>query len=288
MKNKFLSLVALSVLLVSCSKDDNNSTVASSQLKLNLTGLENLGANYKYEGWIVVNGAPVTTGTFTVNDAGILSKTTFDVAATTLANATAFVLSIEPANDTDPAPSNTKYLVGDFSGNTATVNTGIVGDFSAATGKYLIASPTDGGLNPYAGVWFFDGVNGVTGLNLPTLEAGWKYEGWAVTNNGNTVLSTGTFTNPVGADNSAIYSGPMSGPASPGEDFVTNAPTGVTFPLDLRGAKLVISIEPNPDNSPMPFKLKPLSHDVSQTVAPGDTYSMMKDLSSFPSGTVTR
>ena len=84
MKNKSLFLVALSVLLVSCIDDDNNT--AAPQLKLNLTGLENLGANYKYEGWVVVNGAPVTTGTFTVNDDGVLSQTTFDVAAATLAN----------------------------------------------------------------------------------------------------------------------------------------------------------------------------------------------------------
>ena len=285
MKNKFLSLLAFGMLLVSCSKDDNTATP---QLKLNLTGLENLGANYKYEGWIVVNGSPVTTGTFTVNDAGVLSKTTFDVDATSLAAATKFVLSIEPANDADPAPSNTKYLVGDFSGNSAVVSAGIVGDFSATTGKYLIASPTDGGLNPYAGVWYYDGVNNLAGLNLPTLDAGWKYEGWAVTNNGNTVLSSGKFSNPAAIDESAIYSGTMAGPPTPGEDFVTNAPTGVIFPANLRGATLVISIEPNPDNSPMPFTLKPLSHQVSQTVVPGDTYSMIKSLTSFPSGTVTR
>jgi len=285
MKNKFFSLVASSVLLVSCS-DDNN--IAAPQLKLNLTGLENLGANYKYEGWIVVNGVPVTTGTFTVNDAGVLSKTSFDVDETTLAAATKFVLSIEPANDNDPAPSNTKYLVGDFSGNSATIGAGIVGDFSTSVGKYLIASPTDGGLNPYAGVWFYDGINNLAGLSLPTLDAGWKYEGWAVTNNGNTILSTGKFTNPAAVDESGIYSGPMAGPSTPGEDFVTNAPAGVTFPADLRGATLVITIEPNPDNSAMPFTLKPLSHNVSQTAVPGDTYTMLKDLTSFPSGTVTR
>jgi hypothetical protein len=287
MKNKFLSLVALSVLLVSCSDDDNNTTAAP-QLKLNLTGLENLGTNYRYEGWVVVNGAPVTTGTFTVNDAGVLSQTTFDVAASTLANATAFVLSIEPANDPDPAPSNTKYLVGDFSGNSASVNTGIIGDFSGATGKYLIASPTDGGLNPYAGVWFMNGVTFSSGFNLPTIDVGWKYEGWVVSNDGSVVLSTGKFTNPAQADETAQYSGAMAGPPFPGEDFITNAPAGITFPGNLRGTTLVITVEPNPDNSPVPFTIKPLSHQVSQSVIPGDTNDMMRSLTSFPSGTVTR
>lgn len=285
MKNKFLSLVALSVILVSCGDDDNN-TVAP-QLKLNLSGLENLGANYKYEGWIVVNGTPVTTGTFTVNDAGVLSKTVFDVNATSLANATKFVLSIEPANDTDPAPSNTKYLVGDFSGNTATVNAGIVGDFSAATGKYLIASPSSMSMmDPFAGVWFINGANGSSGLSLPTLDAGWKYEGWVVKNG--TVLSTGKFSNPAIADESGIYSGTLASPPFPGEDFIQNAPAGVTFPWDLSSATLVISIEPVPDNSPMPFTLKPLSHNISATPSEGATVDMTRSLTSFPTGTVTR
>jgi hypothetical protein len=284
MKNKFLSLIAFGMLLVSCSKDDNT---AAPQLKLNLTGLENLGANYKYEGWIVVNGSPVTTGTFTVNDAGVLSKTTFDVNATSLANATKFVLSIEPTIDTDPAPSNTKYLVGDFSGNSATINSGIVGDFSASTGKYLIASPTSmSTMDPFAGVWFMNGAGPSNGFNLPTLDEGWKYEGWVVS--GSTVLSTGKFSNPAISDLAALYSGTQPVPPFPGEDFITNAPTGVTFPLNLSGTTLVISVEPNPDNSAMPFTLKPLSHTVSSTPIEGATVDMTRSLTSFPTGTVTR
>lgn len=285
MKTKILLLLLVGTVLVSCS-DDDNQTSQPTQLNLNLTGLENLGANYRYEGWIIVNNAPVTTGTFTVNDAGTLSQTSFTVDSNALVNATQFVLSIEPTVDPDPAPSNTKYLVGDFSGNSATISAGIVGDFTTATGKYLIASPTDGGMNPYAGVWFMNGVTGMAGLSLPTLDSGWKYEGWVVS--GTTVLSTGRFTNPAMADESAFYSGSMAGPTVPGEDFITNAPAGLTFPGNLRGATLVISIEPNPDNSPMPFTLKPLSHIVSQNVVPGDTNDMTRSLTSFPTGTVTR
>ena len=284
MKNKFLSLLAFGMLLVSCSKDDNTATP---QLKLNLTGLENLGANYKYEGWIVVNGSPVTTGTFTVNDAGVLSKTTFDVDATSLAAATKFVLSIEPANDADPAPSNTKYLVADFSGNSATISTGIIGNFAASAGKYLIASPTSmSSMDPLAGVWFMDGSGPSNGFDLPTLETGWQYEGWVVKNG--TPLSTGKFSNPSISDLNASYSGTQPAPPFPGEDFVANAPAGITFPWDLSGATLVISVEPNPDNSAMPFTLKPLSHIVASPAVEGATVSMTRSLSSFPTGTVTR
>lgn len=284
MKQKIVTLMAFGMLLASCSKSE---TAATPQLKLNLIGLENLGANFKYEGWIVVNGLPVTTGTFTVNDQGVLSVTAFDVDATQLANATKFVLSIEPTVDTNPAPSNTKILVGDFSGNSATVNSGIVGDFSTSAGKYLIASPTSmSTMDLFAGVWFMDGTGPSNGFNLPTLEAGWKYEGWVVKNG--TVLSTGKFSNPGASDLTATYSGTQPAPPFPGEDFVANAPTGVTFPWDLSGATLVISVEPDPDNSASPFTLKPLSHTVASTPVEGATVNMMRSLTSFPAGTVTR
>lgn len=287
MKNKLFSLLALSMLMVSCNDDDNN-TVAPTQLRLNLSGLENLGSNYRYEGWLIVNGAPITTGTFTVDAAGALSKTAFDVDATKLAAATQFVLTIEPTVDTDPAPSNTKYLIGDFSGNSATVSTSVVGNFSASTGKYFLATPTNGNANPSAGVWFLNAMSGtpVAGLNLPTLDAGWKYEGWAVS--GNTVLSTGKFSNPNGPDEAAPYSGTQPGPPFPGEDFLNNAPAGITFPGNLSGATFVISVEPVPDNSSMPFTLKPLAHTAASPAVTGTTIDMTRNLTGFPSGTVSR
>ena len=286
MKTKILSLLAISLLAISCSKDDN--TVAPSKLTLNLTGLENLGANYKYEGWLIVNGAPITTGTFTVDAAGTLSKTIFDVDATKLSTATKFVLTIEPAVDANPAPSNSKYLIGDFSGNSAAVNTASVGNFSTSSGKYFLATPTNGNANPSAGVWFLNATSGtpVAGLSLPTLDAGWKYEGWAVS--GSAVLSTGKFSNPNGPDEAAPYSGTQPAPPFPGEDFLKNAPAGATFPGNLSGATFVISVEPVPDNSPMPFTLKPLVHTTANPAVTGTTINMTRNLTGFPSGTVTR
>lgn len=287
MKKLILSVFAVSLLMTSCNSDDD-SVSETPQLKLNLTGLENLGANYRYEGWLIVNGNPVSTGVFTVNDNGVLSKTSFDVNATTLANATKFVLSIEPTVDPSPAPSDTKYLVGDFSGKTATLSAGIVGDFSTATGKYFLGTPTNGNANPESGIWFLDDTSGsaVAGLNLPTLDAGWKYEGWVVTNG--VVLSTGRFSAVNAADEAAPYSGAMMAPPFPGEDFLMNAPAGLTFPGNLSGSTVVISVEPEPDNSPMPFALKPLVHTVANPAVTGQTINMMANLTSFPSGTVTR
>lgn len=287
MKKNFFTILMLGFLITSCNNDDE--VVSSTpELKLNLEGLEDLGSDFKYEGWIIVNDNPISTGVFTVDANGTLSQTSFIVNQTDLANATKFVLTIEPTVDPSPAPSDTKYLVGDFSGNSASISAGIVGDFSESTGKYLLATPTNNNMNPEAGVWFMDisGANPVAGLSLPTLDEGWKYEGWVVSND--VVLSTGKFTSPEGSDEAAPYSGTMMAPPFPGEDFLMNAPEGLTFPGNLSGATLVISVEPHPDNSPMPFALKPLSHTVASPAVTGTNFDMMRSLSSFPSGTVTR
>lgn len=294
MKKLILATFTASLLLISCNNDDEvivlPEVVAPEEpgLKLNLTGLENLGPDYKYEGWLVVGGTPVSTGIFTVDNNGVLSKTLFTVDPTTLSTATTFVLSIEPTIDPSTAPSDTKYLVADFSGNTAAISANIIGDFNTATGKYFLGTPTDGNMNPSAGVWFLDDTSGsaLAGLNLPVLDAGWKYEGWVVSNG--VPVSTGRFSDPNGSDDAAPFSGSMPAPPFPGEDFLTNAPAGVTFPGNLSGATLVISIEPEPDNSPMPFALKPLSASIANPAVTGTTLPMMRSLTSFPSGTVTR
>ena len=66
---------------------------------------------------------------------------------------------------------------------------------------------------------------------LYDLPAGWKYEGWAVING--IPVSTGTFTNISDFDEADPYSSTMPGPPFPGEDFLINAPAGLTFPTDI-------------------------------------------------------
>ncbi|WP_298423109.1 anti-sigma factor [uncultured Kordia sp.] len=295
-KKMFLGL-ALGFFAVSCSSDDD-ATVALSSLDVNLSGLENLGADFVYEGWIIVDGSPVSTGTFTVNDAGALSRTSFTVDAAQLASATTFVLSIEPTVDPDPAPAPTKLLAGDFSGTTATVGLDPVtssGDFNNASGVFFLRTPTDempGSMNngnDQYGVWFgTPGMPPTSGLNLPPLADGWKYEGWVVVD-GVGPLTTGTFTGFTSVDESNDFSGTENnvGPPIPGEDFFLNAPTGFTFPLDVRGRTVVISVEPSPDNSPAPFLLKPLVGTAGTATAPA-TNNFNLNASSFPTGTIVR
>ena len=278
--------LAIGAIAVSC--DPMEPEVGN--LALSLTGLEDLGSDYVYEGWIIVDGDPVSTGTFSINASGALSQSSFEVDQTSLDNATMFVLSIEPAQDSDPAPAATKVLSGAISGGSATLNSGIVGDFSNAAGSFFLRTPTDetdgNNGNDEAGIWFGDPTMSPPSatLVLPTLPDGWAYEGWVVGDNG--PLTTGTFTDVAAADDSAPYSGSAGGPPIPGEDFFNNAPNGESFPLDIRGRTVVISVEPVPDNSAAPFAMKPLLVAAGNETAPA-TYSLGQNLGSLPTGTVS-
>ncbi len=288
-KNTILAMLALGILTTSCDSDDDNAPTTAN-LTINLTGLEELGNDFVYEGWVIVDGAPVSTGTFSSVD----FPQSFSVDADQLSSASTFVLSIEPAVDPDPAPAATKILAGDFSGSSASVNSNnIVGDLSTSTGKYILATPTDtDDTNEASGVWFLDnsGEAAVQGLDLPTLSDGWVYEGWVVFDG--TPVSTGTFTDPNAADNNAatsVFKGDAgNGPGYPGEDFLQNAPSGLTFPTDLKGKTIVISVEPNPDNSAAPFTLKPLAHVVAADAMNHTVIDMGAGPIVSLSGTVTR
>ena len=302
MKNSILltTLLTLFLAFTSCKKDKDDP--AKKELTIAFSGLEDLGDNFAYEGWIIVNDKPVSAGVFDVDANGTLSKTTFELEASDINNAKAYVLTIEPNPDTDPSPSAVHILGGDFLSNTAslTVNHGaaIGTDFATATGSYVLGTPTDGDTdgNENSGVWWLVENNGIltAGLTLPTLPSSWKYEGWAVIDG--TPVSTGTFSSVNGADDSAPHSGelisePFTGTVVPfpGEDFLYNAPTGLTFPTDLAGKTVVISVEPNPDNSPAPFLLKPLVGNVSETAVDHEPYTMTNNaVATNPTGTVSR
>ena len=284
---KFLLTSILFILLFSFSA--NSQTVT-----LNINGLEDLGANYQYEGWLIVGGMPVTTGTFTVDVNGELSQTIFSVNSSDLINATKFVLTIEPIPDPDPDPSSTHILAGDFIDFDAPLSVGdpaaLGDDYSGIDGKYILATPTNGdNSDELSGIWFLDLSSGSpeVGLTLPTLPDGWKYEGWAVISG--IPVTTGTFTAVDMVDEADPYSGPDPGPPFPGEDFLVNAPSGLTFPTDLSGMTGVISIEPDPDNSTAPFLLKPLVGGIPSNAMDHVTYMIDSNVAnSFPTGTAMR
>lgn len=287
----FLAISCVALLAIACVGASKRTLV------LDFTGVEPLANDYHYEGWAIIDGVPRSTGKFNLDDAGDfftvggeeIPSGEFEVDFD-LNHAAFIVISIEPAGDTDASPSDTKYLAGGVTDDAAdlTVDAALAlrDDFTTATGKVILATPTNGaGTNELSGIWFLDLGTGSpeVGLSLPTLPFGWKYEGWAVIN-GQPVTS-GKFTAVDEADESAPYSGPDPGPPFPGEDYLENAPAGLTFPTDLSGGTAVISVEPDPDDDTAPFALKPLVYQFPDPAQDHETYDMDNQAATaFPSG----
>ncbi|MEX2282842.1 MAG: hypothetical protein WEE89_10210 [Gemmatimonadota bacterium] len=287
-------LVLSMVAACDSSTDDDGSRT----LELAFTGLEPLAGGFHYEGWAIIGGAPVSTGKFDLNSTGqvvdlngtVIGGGSFRTQRD-LAGASAIVITIEPTGDTDAIPATTKILAGNLTAGSATLGISapeaLNNSFATAAGRFILATPTDGmNNNELSGVWFLDlvGGNPATGLTLPTLPSGWEYEGWAVINN--TPVTTGRFRSANGADESAPFSGTAApAPPFPGEDFVRNPPTGLTFPTSLRNQMVVISAEPDPDDSPAPFTLKPLRATVSATAADHVVFTLANFATSSPTGT---
>ncbi len=265
---------------------------------LKVDGVQPLANGYHYEGWAIINGSPVSTGKFNVNTNGelvdlsgrVITKGEFDV-GTDLSEATVFAITIEPAGDADSMPSGTKFIAGavsrssDLSANLSINHGAALGDdFLGISGTYILATPTDGAdNNETSGIWYIDLSSGgpTPGLQLPTLPPGFEYEGWVIFDG--TPVSTGKFRDVADADSGNPYSGPQPGKPFPGEDFLQNAPTGLTFPTDLSGRVAAISIEPVPDDDlGTPFPLKPLVGAIPDNAESFTNYQLDNQAGGFP------
>lgn len=236
---------------VECAVSPNVGPTGS-ELVVRFDALPELGEDFVYEGWLIVDGAPVSAGRFDAQD-----EFTFTF-GNDVSNATAYILTIEPAVGDDPAPSATHLIGGDIANGHAVLTTAFGGalgtNFSDVSGGFILAAPSamdDTGAFDDKGIWYLNPSGPSPALDLPNLGDGWTYEGWVVTENG--PISTGRFTTVSGADSDGA--GPAAGPGMtppfPGQDFVNP-------PLSLPGHLAVISVEPEPDDSPAPFAIKPL------------------------------
>ncbi|HEY1551716.1 MAG TPA: anti-sigma factor [Kofleriaceae bacterium] len=250
-----------SLWLVACTNsggDQKTVTISASTLPA-------LGSGYDYEGWFITPGGPESTGRFTVDGSGNPTPATSQVDTTIVDAATAAVITIEPANG-GAGPSSTHIVGGALAGGAADLvvsYTSAVGtDFSSAAGTYILATPSTASdaTDNDQGIWWLvppatQGGSATPGLTLPTLPAGWMYEGWVASATG--PVSTGKFTSVSGADadGAGPTAGPDAGPPFPGEDFIDPAMVLTS------GFKSVITVEPDPDDSTAPFGIKALIAD---------------------------
>lgn len=260
-------------------------------LTLNITGLNDVSPAH-LEGWAIFGDEKRSTGKFAVED-GVLTnldgepQDTFTVDFD-LSIADSIVVTIEPEGDTDSEPSGVVLMSGPLNGNSARLDFPV--DFGEATGTYILATPSNGPeTDEVSGIWFLElPLPPNPGLTLPELPSGWVYEGWAV--NQGVPITSGRFTSAEGEDAFSGYSSDQGFPPFPGEDFLLNAPDGVTFPLNLAdgSSKVVVSVEPDiggeDPTGPAPFAIKPLVGDVPTDAADHVNYDMELNLQSVPSG----
>lgn len=113
-----LVLTIFALGLNSC-RDEQSAAIKQGKLQINITGLPQLSSAFVYEGWLIVNGAPISTGKFTVDQGGELSRSYFSASVDELKKATTYVLTVEPSTDRDPQPSARHVLAGTFDDNSA-------------------------------------------------------------------------------------------------------------------------------------------------------------------------
>jgi len=308
-KKRFVSrsvftILAASFLFAAACSDDSSPTSegGTTLVQLNLSGLKPLEEGFNYQAWAIQYYYAYPLGIFNFNQAGQMVNVAGDSVlsgefAVNLApdEITDIAISIEAQDEMATTPAYTLILAGVVSEGqvdlTVEDELGIGVSFEDAAGKYVLATPTDGsGTNENSGIWFLDLSTGVslTGLNLPELPSGWNYEGWVLV--GDTYLSTGRFDQFSAADESSDYSGSAASPPFPGEDFLQNAPAGVSFPLDLAGVSVMITVEPwegYDDNEEAPFFLKILTANIPPDAADHVTYDMSPVSDPLPAGTAT-
>ena len=253
----------------------------SPQIEVTLENLGDLGDDYVYETWLITDDGPISAGRFPMNDANESFWVDLDADLATAAQM--YVLTIEPAVGDDPAPAATHVVAGAFDEDgTAELSIGhpaaFNNDFTTAMGEYFLQTPTspDVADDYNQGLWFV--IPGVgPSLLLPELPAGWVYEGWVVDENG--PVSTGRFVDPAAPDSDGAgpAAGPGGAPPFPGQDFIDPA-------RDLVGNTIVITVEPEPDNSPAPFFFKPLVDMNAEGLGAGVFQSLANQANSAPRG----
>lgn len=270
------------------------------------------------------DGAYVSFGTFNVSADGTKleclcgSPKIFEPAKSVDINlATDALVTIELPGDPDDKPG-TRLLGGIFAGTdrkataqlTAASEDVLDFDYATAAAVFTLEAPTTADPNDFtSGIWWMQATGSTTAgiQNFPAFSdsARWRYEGWVIDHSGASpaAYSAGRFRSVTGADHD--LAGATAGPdgddingdgrgdgfAFPGQDFVQPA-DGIPAPLQLDNGyfEARLTLEPEPDNSPLPFALTLLATPVIKPNGndPNQTVTMQNQVSStFPKAAVT-
>ena len=284
-------------IIFGCDSGDSGTTSPETGAAiLTFNNLRPLPGDYHLEGWVVMSDlTTLSLGKFTVGSGGKLFNLAGEELITRrfdtsfpLDSARIAYITIEPPDDVDDSPSTTRLMGGLFVEGSAELRTtdveGIEDALILARGNYIIETPTNGPDSfEQSGIWFVNLTGGppARGLRITTPIPGWKHQGWVDIDG--VPLNMGVISHHSQPDDSNIYSGPQPGYNYPGEDFLTNAPPSLTFPLSLAGVRVTISLEPDPDPDPERSQLILFEATVPETPESiGTTYDMTNLVDTWP------
>lgn len=292
MKKAILSLIVFSFLYLSACSDDVTTSIVNTEtgkLTISLERLPLLSDSTHYAVWIFGKDS-VKLDNFKVTANSASYSKEYNVKLGHIQGTKFVAVTIEHDSSTrnDSVSRGIRFLAGSLFGNNAalTVKSEIAfnNDFSTIAGKYALFTPTDN-LNPEkrSGIWFVNYTDTLItpGLTLPALPSGWEYNAWI--DFGGTVLATGGFRVASTKDFDSTYCGPLRVPSYPGEDFLRNAPTGLTFPINLSGKSIKVTIQPQLLKLKRPFGIELLKVTIPTDAVAMKTYVLEKNII-VPSG----
>lgn len=283
--SKLFAVSALTLLLLAAGCSDNGGGPSGpgpyDAITLDLYDTGKLSGGYFYQIWVANTGELewVPVQEFNVNPVpggsvpdGIITITGQSVSDNTFANLSVdfeakdtLIITIEPPGAASGVPSLSVVAAAQIPDDFTQRTIGILEfpvDSDSSLGvpnSFEFATPTDADTaNELSGIWL--ALNPESGfpsqsLRLRNAKPGWIYEGWVW--HEDTWLSMGKFESAAEDDDFSGYSA-GAGIGFPGEDFLMNAPTGVTFPWTFGvGDSILITLEPSPDPDPdEPFVIR--------------------------------
>lgn len=152
------------------------------------------------------------------------------------------LVTIELPGPAPESPSGMQILSGTVIDGVSNLTVPISRTIADASGSLRVFTPTDGpGTNEVSGFWFMN-VDGEATLRLPDTTGALVYETFIEL--GGQAIPLGRFERGDQEDDANQFSAEqVEAPERPGEDLLMDAPEGLTFPTDISGARVTVSLE---------------------------------------------
>jgi len=258
-------------------------------IALSFDGLQTLSSEEgRYALWVFLDNRDILSlGPFNVNadgrpvnpDGRLIERFT---SPENLFSSVSVLITIEPGGTPGDTPGGGVIMQGPFIDGVAQLSVPAPLLIGQANGSYRVFTPTDGpDTNEGSGVWAVS-VDDEPLLELPPLNNVYAYEHYVVING--VPLTMGRFLSDSLPDFANPFSGSEPAPAFPGEDFLENAPEGVTFPADLSGARLLLTLEPITSDTADPSQLIVLEAILPAGLVGGEIIQLTNRTVEFPTG----